>query len=65
MLLKQRTLLHSEKLAHRAKGQSMPDPSRLTKTKKAMGRLKAVLSERAALEGGETGQELRAFVDAL
>ena len=42
MLLKERTRLHGEKLMYRSRGERMPDPARLTKVRKSMGRIKQV-----------------------
>lgn len=68
VLLKERNLLQSEKLAYARQRQLMPDPSRLTKVKKSMNRIKQVMSERARLEHHDDEQTkvlLKAFIDSM
>ena len=66
VLAKERNLLQSEKLAYaRAKSQ-MPDPSRLTKVRKGMSRIKHVMSERLQEHEDPTiRMQLKAFIDAM
>lgn len=66
VLLKERNLLHSEKLAYKARGQQMPDSVRLTKVRKSMGRMKQVMSERLREhEDPQVRMQLKAFIDAM
>lgn len=66
MLLKERSRLHSERLAYRAAGQAMPDPGRLTKVRKGMSRIKAVMAGRLAEhEEPRVRAQLKAFIDAM
>lgn len=67
VLLKERNLLQSEKLAYARQRQIMPDSSRLTKVKKSMNRIKQVMSERARLEHDDEQIKayLKAFIDAM
>lgn len=66
VLLKERTRLHGEKLMYRAQQKQMPDPSRLTKVRKSMARIKGVLTERLAEhEDPAVRLQLKAFIDGL
>ncbi|EFN53646.1 hypothetical protein CHLNCDRAFT_136365 [Chlorella variabilis] len=66
VLLKERTRLHGEKSMYRAAQQRMPDPSRLTKVRKSMNRIKQVLSERLKEHEDPTiRMELKAFIDGM
>lgn len=42
VLLKERTRLHGEKALYRARAERMPDPSRITRVRKSMARIKQV-----------------------
>lgn len=59
-------MLQSERLAYKSVGQSMPEPSRLTKVRKSMGRIKQVLSERLEEHSDPTVRlQLKTFIDAM
>jgi large subunit ribosomal protein L47 len=66
VLLKERSRLASERAAARARKEAMRDPTRLTKVRKSMGRIKAVLGERLGEhEEPEVRMRLKAFIDAM
>ena len=66
MLLKERNLLHSQKLAYKGAGQKLPDSLRLSKVRKSMGRIKQVLSERLGEhEDPAVRLQLKTFIDAM
>jgi ribosomal protein L29 len=66
VMLKERNLLDSEKLRMKAEGKAMPNPTRRTKVRKGMSRIKAVMSERAISEADlQRRQQLKRFIDAL
>ncbi|KAL4419907.1 hypothetical protein ABPG75_007005 [Micractinium tetrahymenae] len=66
VLLKERTRLQGERLMYRARQERMPDPSRITKVRKSMARIKAVLTERLAEHQDPAVRlQLKAFIDGL
>ena len=62
VLLKERTRLHGEKLMYRQRQQQMPDPSRITKVRKSMARIKQVRGSRLAVVAACLGCGARVFV---
>lgn len=66
VLLKERTMLQSEKGRRKADGQAMPNPTRITKVRKSMARIKQVLSERAHSEPSKAKRKMaKRAIDAL
>ncbi|KAL4537984.1 hypothetical protein Ndes2526B_g04164 [Nannochloris sp. 'desiccata'] len=66
VLAKERNLLQSEKLAYARARTQMPDPSRLTKVRKGMNRIKQVMSERLKEhEDLHMRMQLKAFIDSM
>lgn len=65
VLLKERNMLASEKMRRKAKGEKMPNPTRTTKVRKSMARIKLVLTERAiAITDPVQSQAMRAMVNS-
>jgi hypothetical protein len=66
-LLKEKNLLLSERDAARARKEMLANPFRVTKVRKSMCRIKAVMWERARLESKDAQElkSLKAFIDAL
>jgi ribosomal protein L29 len=66
VLLKERTRLQAEKAMYRQQQQRMPNVTRVAKVRKAMCRIKLVLSERIKEhEDPNIRMELKAFIDAM
>lgn len=66
VLLKERTMLKAEQERCKVRGERLENPSRIPKVRKAMSRLKLVLSERAHADPNvQTSIQLRQFINAL
>ncbi|KAI3425296.1 hypothetical protein D9Q98_009062 [Chlorella vulgaris] len=66
VLLKERTRLQAEKAMYRQQQQRMPNVTRVAKVRKAMCRIKLVLSERIKEhEDPNIRMELKAFIDGM
>ncbi|KAL3153356.1 hypothetical protein ABBQ38_011697 [Trebouxia sp. C0009 RCD-2024] len=65
VLLKERNMLASEQMRRKARGEKLPNPSRTTKVRKSMARIKLVLSERAiAMPDPVQSQAMRAMINS-
>lgn len=65
VLLKERNMLASEQMRSRARGEKMPNPSRTTKVRKSMARIKLVLTERAIAHADPVqSQAMRAMINS-
>lgn len=65
VLLKERNLLHTERMAARTAREKFVNPGRLAKVRKAMARLKHVLTERAIAEHAGDEDALQAAKDRI
>jgi large subunit ribosomal protein L47 len=65
VLLKERNLLHTERMAARTAREKFINPGRLAKVRKAMARLKHVLTERAIAEHAGDEDALQAAKDRI
>lgn len=66
VLLKERNMLQSERLRAKSARVKMMNPTRCSKVRKSMARLKHVLSERALAQPNvELKRDLKAFIDAI
>lgn len=65
VLLKERNMLASEQGRRKARGEKLPNPTRTTKVKKSMARIKLVLTERAiAITDPVQSQAMRAMINS-